>query len=341
MWAALSGVCLGLAFAIRYTQVLLGVAIFALFLMGYLETRSWRKTLTLALWFSGGAWLAALPVLVYHNQAFGSPFRVGSQELELFALGHAPETFERMVKDFFGRREFLYLSPLMAWGVARLWLSFRRAALALSAGFVVITAFHLLYIALRMRDLLPQFPLLALCAGVGAADILTRLQRLNSVRLRVALTLATIVLVTGLLWARTDDMARLILYPWGYNTFGLLNPEQREAFDRLGKMTPSEAVIAVSLNSGPVGLYAKRETARPYDWTADEWLRFIEAMRHEGLPLYILVDGYEMEPPFQTAQIHYQLTPVASFPLPYFYPGAGSVNQQVNLYRVQARRLIG
>jgi hypothetical protein len=118
-----------------------------------------------------------------------------------------------------------------------------------------------------------------------------------------------------------------------FRNFGHLNAAQRDAFDDIADITPDNAVIAVSDNSGPVILYSEREIVRPQDWSSSEWLQFIEIMRQTRRPLYMLVDGEAMRQPFEVAETAYPLEAVASFKLPYYYPGGGSEVQPVALYR--------
>lgn len=338
LFAALAGICLGIAFAVRYTQVLIGPALLLLFVLDYWETRSRRKLLESVLWFGGMAALTALPVLWYHNTAFGGPFEVGSKELGLFHIRYVPDTAEAMLRALLTGREFYYLSPFLLWGVVRLWISFRRETVILLVWGVIITIFHLFYAALRLRDLLPQFPILVLIAGVGIIDMLYQAARVSKYQTfgRVAVAFGIIMLF----WLRTDAAIRLAITP-SFNTFGLLTAEQRDVLDKLEANTPPDAIVAVSLNSGPVSLYAHRETVRPYEWSEAEWLKFVRVALESGYPVYLLRDGYEMEPPLELTQSRYDATLIGTFFLPYFYPGAGSINQQVELYRITPHRLIG
>lgn len=338
LFSALAGICLGLAFAIRYTQVLIGPAILVLFLLNYWEVHSKRKLLEAILWFGGAAAVMALPVLWYHNTAFGGPFEVGSKELGLFDIRYVPDTAEAMLRALLVGREFYYLSPFLLWGAVRLWISLRRETIVLIVWVVIVTIFHLFYAALRLRDLLPQFPILVLIAGVGIIDMLYQAARLSKYQTfgRVAVTFG----IVSLIWLRTDAAIRLAITP-SFNTFGLLTAEQREALDDLETSTPPHAIVAVSLNSGPVSLYANRETVRPYDWSDEQWLKFVDAVLESGYPVYLLRDGYEMETPLEITGTHYNMILVRTLFLPYFYPGAGSINQQVELYQITLRPFVG
>ncbi|KAB2866647.1 MAG: glycosyltransferase family 39 protein, partial [Anaerolineae bacterium] len=338
LFATLTGICLGVAFAVRYTQVLIGPAVLLLFVLDYWETRSKRKLLETVVWFSGAAALMAFPVLWYHNAAFGGPFEVGSKELGLFHIRYVPDTAEAMLRALLTGREFYYLAPFLLWGAVRLWVSFRRETVVLAVWLIIISVFHLFYAALRLRDLLPQFPILVVVVGVGMIDMLY--QAANLSRHQTAGRVAVAFGIITLFWLRTDAAIRLAITP-SFNTFGLLTAEQRDALDKLEANTPPDAIVAVSLNSGPVSLYAHRETVRPYEWSEEEWLEFVGVALEFGYPVYLLRDGYEMEAPLELTQLRYDATLIGTFFLPYFYPGAGSINQQVELYRITPRRFIG
>ena len=288
--------------------------------------------LATACW-GASAWLTALPVLWYHQIAFGSLFSVGSSELTLFGWEHIPKTSIFVTKDLLRINEFFYLTPFLGWGAIRLWRSFRRPAFVLLLWLAAIVLFHLPYAALRTRDLLTVFPVLALWAGVGMADALSQAQRIDRPTLRGGTQVLVFFLIIALLWARTRFTLQLDAR--NFNTFGYLQAEQRAAFDALARLTPSEAVVAASLNSGPIELYANRDTVRPAYWSEDEWLDFVAHTLSDGRPIYLLVDGVEMQKPLQIAQSHYRLTPIAFLPMPYYRPDGTSDNLQVALYEAQ------
>jgi hypothetical protein len=133
--------------------------------------------------------------------------------------------------------------------------------------------------------------------------------------------------------ARSEPALNMPFSP-GFGTFGYLQPAQRAAFDRLAALIEPQAVVAATLNSGPVELYTGRETFRPADWTSAEALTFVTALRARGRPVYVLDDGAALAPVLDALRARYALAEIASLPLPYFYPGGGSLNQDVGLYRV-------
>ncbi len=336
LFAALTGLCLGTAFAIRYTQVLLAIS--ALLVWGLFLVRGrpgWRReSLLVVVGFGACAWLVALPVLRYHQMAFGGPFRVGWAELDLFGWQYIPHTFVIMAKSFLSAKEFLYLVPFLAWGVFQLWRNSQPAAIALLAWLIVIGLFHLNYAALRIRDLLSVFPVLCVWAGIGMADILSQVQRIGRLSWRKGAQVLALGLTVVLLYARARVTLWLPAYAQDFRTFGYLRADQRVAFDRLASLTSAEAVVAASMNSGPITLYAQRDIVRPAYWSEDEWLDFVGRALSDGHPVYLLVDGAEMQGPMQVIQSRYQLEQVSSLPVPYFYPDGNSEDRSVWLYEV-------
>ncbi|GAB4544767.1 MAG: hypothetical protein Kow0063_38590 [Anaerolineae bacterium] len=337
--AALAGVCLGVAFALRYTQVLIVVCVLTIWGLRFHgqqpQPRPWPRFLSALAAFGLAAWLVAVPVLYYHQIAFGGPFRVGGHaELALFGWEYVPHTWLAMVKDFLIPHEFLYLAPFALWGAVRLWRAARNTAIALLAWLLVIIFFHLPYPALRLRDLLSVFPVLAIWTGLGMADVLSQVQRIRpSVRQRAMRVIAWgLVLVA--LWARSQVVLWLPVHAPDFQTFGYLRAGQRAGFDTLSDLVPAEGIVAVSLNGGAVSLYTRRDIVRPAYWSADEWLAFVARALDSERRVYLLVDGVEMEEPLKVVQSRYQLNRIGWLPMPYFFPGGNAENRAVLLYEI-------
>jgi hypothetical protein len=354
----LSGLCLGVAFAIRYTQVLLAISILTAVWVYLRRPHTWPELLRPLTWAGVSAGLAALPVFWYHQGAFGSPFGVGSGELALLGWAHVPATFARVAGELLQPKEFLWVIPFAAWGAYRLWRNSREASLALLAWLLAIVPFHLLYQALRLRDLLSIFPVVALAAGVAMAEVLAGRwspvppspqpsplegegagvpsPRKGEGRVRgeprcVARILAP-VLVVAALWARTATTWQLPASTDFY-TFGYLFPDQRAAFDTMAGLTVPNGIIAASLNSGPIGLYANRTAVRPGYWSQDEWLSFVAHVMADGRTVYVLRDSAELDRPLRALESRYRVIQIAWLSVPYFPQGDGpSINQAVALY---------
>jgi hypothetical protein len=334
-WAALSGLSLAVAFSIRYTQVLVAVSLLFLF-TPFLRPAAlrWRALMLRFFAFGLAAWLGALPTLWYHAQAFGQPFAVGSAELGLFGLNYVPATTLALARELFRTNEFLYLVPFMLWGLVRMSQGFKRELMPLALWAGVLLAFHLPYPALRARDLLSVFPVLALWVGAGAAEGLAwTFAHPPKVPkgLRQVLVLGAVILLLG---ARVRVTLLWPLHPTQFNTFGYLNAGQRAAFSEIQSLTPPEAILAGSLNSGALTLYSQRQAVRPGSWSIDQWRQFLGLAFEQRQSVYLLVDGEEMQAPRDALAPTYRLMPVAELALPYFYPDGSSDNRPVALYQI-------
>ncbi len=346
--AALSGLCLGIAFGIRYTQVLLAPAI-ALAIM--LDDERWAlapRRAGLVILCAVTALLAALPVLAYHQHAFGNPFATGSEELMRFSLTRLPETALRTLNELNHYREFGLLTPLILLGLVAAIRHQPSALIVLSVTFVVLFSFHAAYTYLRPRDILFLFPLLSWLAALGTVESVRRSLRLhgaqptppaNAARLAArAWAIARITLLCGLSFLFVLRAMETLAMPVtrGFGGFGYLVREQRASFDRLGQMTPPNAVVGCSLNSGAVDLHAQRRAFRPAGWTADELVRFVGALHREGTPVFLLDDGEELSDALATLRARYVLQEVGRLDVPYYQAiGGGSQNRRVPLYRIE------
>jgi hypothetical protein len=334
-WLALgAGACFGLAYDVRYTQLLLAPS-FALLALGLPR---WRARLGFYALFGLAALATALPDLWYHQLAFGNPLQPGSDELKHFALSNIWPMAQAVWVDMTAPGEFAWpwLVALAALGCALLVRAGGRRAAALLSGPVLVIVFHLQYGYLRVRDLLPEFPILAVLVAIGAAGVMLWIGSQSAVygaRGRGLALAAALVALSATFAARSAPALDMPFSP-GFGTFGYLQPAQRAAFDRLAALTEPPAVVAATLNSGPVELYAGRATFRPADWTDAEALAFVTALRARGRPVYVLDDGAALAPVLAALRERYTLVAIASLPLPYFYPGGGSLNQDVWLYRV-------
>jgi hypothetical protein len=334
-YAFVAGLCLGMAFAVRYTQVLLAVSLLAGGLFAaWRQSHPGRTLLQTGAWCAAGTGLMAIPVLAYHTLVFGGPFSVGSAELSLFGWEYLPQTAVSVAGDLLRANEFLFLLPLLIWGAIRLWQTCRLPAVMLLAWLLAIVLFHLPYAALRTRDVLSVFPVLAVWVGVGAADLLARILFLPRSTRRGLWWVLACTLLLGLLWVRTRFTFQV--NAGNFVTFGHLRADQRAAFDSLAAQTSSQAVVAASLNSGAVELYTGRDTVRPAYWSTDEWLSFVAHATKDGRPVLILVDGAEMQEPLAAIRARYPLALVSWLSLPYFERDGTSQNIQVPLYRVSS-----
>ncbi len=329
-FAAASGLLLGAAFCVRYTQVLLAPAIAFALWAHHAATLTWRQRALSVTICAACAWLAAAPVLVYHTVVFGHPFVTGSDELMHFSLADAPETLGRAITALAHYREFGFLAPLIVWGVIAQWRDDAKAATTLLIAFGVLLGFHALYRYLRLRDVLFLFPFLSLWAAYGIGSLWRQLDHHR----KRALALVFIFVVVHMVVLRTMETWALPITR-GFDTFGYLLREQRESFNQLRALTPANALIGSTLNSGAVELYAQRLAFRPADWSAEELWQFVDAMRARGHVLYLLDDGEALTPSLAALRQRYKLQEVARLLLPRYHAvGGGSENAHVPLYSI-------
>jgi hypothetical protein len=284
-----AGALWGLTYDIRHPQLALGLAGLTLLAAPDLP---WRRRLAHVGLFGLGALLLALPDLAYHARTFGSPWRGESDEWFLLSLANIPASWCALWRDGWWRaNEWGYLWPFVSAG---LWWSWRRRAsprvgVALAGGYGACLLFHLCYGALRLRDLVPIFPWLALLAALGAVRLWerasTRWPRHLQALLGAALALS--------LAARTGGTLGLPLQREVW-TFGYVTRAERDGLASLARLTPDSAVIATGLNAGAVQLYAARDIVRPAAWSADEFAILADELAQQQRPLYVLDDGAEL-----------------------------------------------
>ncbi len=269
VFPAMSGLCLGIAFSIRYTQVLIAPALaLALWLHPSQEAAGVRVRVTRIAVCAFFALLAAAPVLIYHTAAFGSPLHTGSEEWSNFSLTRLPETLGRILSELNSHREYGLLTLFIAFGVYALWRAERRVLWVLAAYVLPLFVFHVAYWPLRLRDILSLFPVFNLLAALGAVWVVERgawsveRARFASRSTLHALRIGLLIALSFAIVLRSMDTLALPITR-GFGAFGYLVREQRESFARLAELTPPDAVVGSSLNSGAVDLHAGRRRSAP------------------------------------------------------------------------------
>lgn len=307
VWAIVSGVALGMAYFVRHTQVLLAPAIFVLLW----SSKSRGRAILAA---GASAALVALPDLWYHQVVFGGWFNVESTELSLFSLASVGSTLANVGDGLLAAREFGWLLPFFLFGAYRLARGNRRAFLALALWVLVLVAFHLPYPALRLRDLLPEFAPLAIVTADGVVAFVAALW--TGGRDGRWLGAACGLIVT--LFLLLIRVWNILPLAWGVlpPSFGYVTAAQRAAFDQIAALTPPRAVIGSSLNTGPIDLFAHRETFQPARWSARERDVFIAAMWREGRTVFLLDDSAEMTTVRHALEASYRLQRVAAVDVP-------------------------
>ena len=101
-------------------------------------------------------------------------------------------------------------------------------------------------------------------------------------------------------------------------SFGYLTAAQRASFDQIATLTPPRAAIGSMLNTGPIDLYAQRETFLPIMWLPQEQDTFFAAMFREGRAIYLLDDSAGMTTLRHYLEERYALRQVAVLEVPLF-----------------------
>lgn len=314
VWSALAGLLLAWGYWVRHPLLPLGLAALPVYL-GAPRPTPWRRRLAHLGVYGAAALVGAVPDLVYHQRAFGSIWTAESPEWALLSWRHIVPSIGAMLRDGWLRRdEFGYLAPLIALGIAWQWADARRRgfAAALTVGLGGVLSLNLAYSALRLRDLLPLFPWGALWAGWGMAALWRWASSNNGGRLQRA---AALLVVAVALAARASPSLTL---PWreGVWTFGHVTAEGRRAYEDLAATLPPDAVVATGLNAGAITHYTGLETVRPAPWTEGELATLATLLAERGRPLYLLVDGEEMDDVLRWARDSLALEPAGTYPIP-------------------------
>lgn len=311
--AGLSGLALGAAYFVRHTQVLLAPAIVILLWMNHAPRHARLRALIVA---GLAAFLVAMPDLWYHHSVFGHWLTPESTELNLFSIVSVGSTISNLNADLLAAREFGWLVPFIVYGAYRLARDKRVEFVALAIWILVLLGFHLLYPALRPRDLLPEFPPLVIVIALGAVTFIERVWRDATCWRKFIFAsgfFATLFVLLIRVW-------NVLPIPFGepQRSFGYLTAEQRAAFEQIAALTPPRAVIGASLNTGAIDLYARRETFLPAMWSAREQDLFLAAMWREGRQVYLLDDGVETSDVRKILSQRFVLKQIAILDVPLF-----------------------
>jgi hypothetical protein len=183
--AILGGVCLGIAVMVEYTAAISAVIIGLGLLIVMMRKESWQKAVSFFA-IAGAAGIACLlPVLIYNNAAFGSPFSLGYANLQgfegmrqgIFGIGiPRPEVMLELIVN--GRVGLLWVAPAIVVALAASVAVIRDAAtryigviaLLLAAWYFLSNAGYFYWdggYSAGPRHFTPGFALLGLTLGLG------------------------------------------------------------------------------------------------------------------------------------------------------------------------------
>jgi hypothetical protein len=280
--AVAAGLAASIAILIRPNLVPLA-AILALYLVS-------RRLVAPVVAFS----LAVLPgclLMASLNHAwFGSAFRMGATQADVFSLQHALPNLARYPKWFVQTQTPLAILGVLALAVPlrRVWRTTEaaRTAAFLAPVVVVSLLIHIFFLPLDdwwyLRYLLAAWPAIF----VGLAAVLATLWNGTRPWMRPAgVAVAAALCIYGLRTASTRG------------AFGNGPPERRyvEAARLLQDKTEPDAVILAMQHSGTARYYGGRMTLR-YDMLAEDWLdRAAAWLEARGRQPYVLLDAWELD----------------------------------------------
>jgi hypothetical protein len=114
--------------------------------------------------------------------------------------------------------------------------------------------------------------------------------------------------------------------------FGAMTQAQRASFEEIGRITPPNAIVGASLNSGAIELYAGRSSFRPADWSGEELREFLNRAAQNGYPVYLLQDDASLDTVKSDLSSTYRIEPAATLDVPLF--GKGKVPNAGTLWKV-------
>lgn len=327
--SVLAGLALGAAYSVRHTQLVLalGIAILLGFADAPLKLRV-RNLMAAGM----AALLIVLPDLWYHQIYLGGWLHPESEELASYSFNVLPQTLGQLTASLFTGYEFGWVWLFIIIGA----VIFARASIVefvvLATWLLASLALHLPYPALRLRDMLPELPILVFFGVYGTfKSIQIALYFHRPLARLVGATLIFVALDLFIL--RIWNTIPLVTEP-PIPRFGYMTALQRQSIGSLNKLTPPNAIIGASLNSGPIELYAGRSSFRPADWSASDLRIFLETAVRSNLDVFLLEDNSSMATVLTDLRHDYRLTQVDKLDVPLF--GDGQIAVPGALWHLQA-----
>lgn len=316
-WAIGAGIFWGFAYLVRHTQF---VIIFGM--IPFLLLSPFPKWIRIRNFFLTclAAFLIALLDLWYHRIYLGDWLTPESEELALFSLNAISQTSAALGSSAFIGSEFGWLLFFIILGIIFYIRREKISSIALLLWLGAALAIHLPYAALRLRDLIPEFPILAFYVSYGVVAAIGALWKKQHVWATLAAA-AVIFLGLELSLARMwNTLPRVAQDP--RPRFGAMTQQQRASFDTLAQMTPRNAIIGASLNSGAIELYSRRNTFRPAAWCikgqCNELHEFIEIAQSKNFDIYLLEDHASLTKVLNELRGTYRLERITTLDMPLF-----------------------
>lgn len=301
VFATLCGFCLGVAYLIRHSALVLIVP------LAIVATRwqpgSTRQRVVPVLVAVIALALTSAPDLMYRAQVLGSILAVESPESSRMVLANAPRQFLEMLGALFSVTGFgpiVLLAPVAWWVLAR--NGNRFEAILLLSWTLAFVGFHSpLYLTgvfeNNMRYLVPAYPAIVLSISAGVVWILEgALERFPKTLLRSGEKGAVLFYVGSLFVLITGVVAvRALASPERFvaRAYGWMSETARHDLSVLNLRLPPNAVIGVSDQmAGSTRLYAQRDIFRPASFREPtrEFSLLVAAMQNENRPIFLLGD---------------------------------------------------
>lgn len=308
-WALLAGICWGAAYQVRHTQLVIVAGMLPLIFYSAARTRN------LAILFVS-AFGVALPDLWYHHAYLGNWLTPESQELALFSVHAILPTLWALGQSALAAAEFGWLILLAAIGIYFFARRARVENLALWLWLGAALAIHLPYAALRLRDLIPQFPIIAFYVAFGivsGVSFLWAKQRAWASFAAACLVFLALELNLARVW-NTLPRGLADAPP----RFGAMTQAQRNSFATLAQVTPPNAVVGASLNSGAIDLYSQRDAFRPADWSPQDLGEFLLVTQGKDYEMYLLEDNGSLARVLEALRDTYRFERVTTLDVPLF-----------------------
>ena len=297
VYAALGGLCLGIAYLIRHSAI---VVIIPLVLVAtrWGNTRREKFFLILVALFVFA--ITIFPDVVYRANVLGSPFAVESPESAQVNFYDAPRQFLQMLAALFSVTGFgpIILLVPFAWWI--LWREQNKlAAIVLISWILAFMLFHApLFLTgvfeNNLRYLLPAYPAFVLSIAWSAIWILEpALRAIQNAHSRFSMR-AFLFYVSALLVLITMFIAvRALVSPerFAFRAYGWLGENARRDLNALNEQLPRDAVIGVSDQmAGATMLYAQRDIFRPNNFLepAREFPQFLQTVKNENRAVFLL-----------------------------------------------------
>lgn len=326
LWSVLiAGALLGLAYLVRHTQIVIALSIVTIL---WIQNSSFAARAKAIFVCGAAALVLGLGDLWYHQTYLGGWLNPESEELALFSVNAVITSANNLYLQAFAGNEFGWLSPFLIVGVVLFARRARPEFVAVALWIAVSLLLHLPYSAVRLRDLVPEFPPVAFLAAFGICSLLAA--SISNKRFRFAAA----VFIFGALELLVLRVWNTVPRAWeaALPNFGYMNQSQRLAFDQLAMLTPKNALIGAVLNDGAIDLYSRRETFRPDAWSSADRREFLSVVSETHPEVYLLEDGPAMDGVLDDLGRDTRLELITELDVPLF--GDGPIRHPGALWRI-------